>query len=388
MAEKVSHQALGSAEFNNPILASSSKVAAASMDDYDDYYEISKPRLQVVAGAVNDRPPDLDVELSNVEIAVSAAVAGALLIAAFFTSGFLQMLCVWVALSVTIGPLAPLSHVGGDCRVGVGEPVIERKPEVVEEEVPEEPLRGKAGLRKRLAASGAGARTETVVADVDGNGDAKKSTESKVSDEDSHRQSSRRPSKKGGPWTDEELEALRKGIAKFPRGTLKRWEVIAEAIGTGRSADEVVKKAKEMAERKPVDGQSFMSFVAQRKKTGLEITSEPSLRSMEDKDDSDRGGTQGEGDKEEGDEDGDGGGTRESDLWNDVQDVSLVRAMKEFPKDTAMRWERIASAVPGKTKTQCMKRFVELKKGFRGARGTGGAVGEQSKTLDLQNALI
>eukprot|EP00244_Chara_vulgaris_P013195 TRINITY_DN736_c0_g1_i2.p1 TRINITY_DN736_c0_g1~~TRINITY_DN736_c0_g1_i2.p1 ORF type:complete len:356 (+),score=68.71 TRINITY_DN736_c0_g1_i2:272-1339(+) len=355
------------------------------MDDYDDYYEISKPRLQVVAGAANEGPPDLDVELSNVEIAVSAVVAGALLIAAFFTSGVLQILCVWVAVSVTIGPLAPLSHVGGDCRVGVGEPVIERKLEVVAEDVLEEPVRGKAGLRKRPAASVASARTETVVTDVHGNGDAKKPMDSKASGDDSSSQSSRRPSKKGGPWSDEELEALRKGIAKFPRGTLKRWEVIAEAIGTGRSADEVVKKAKEMAEKKPVDRQSFMSFVAQRKKTGLEMTSEPSLRSMEDKDDSDRGGTQGEDDKE-GDEDG--GGTRESDLWNDIQDVSLVRAMKEFPKDTPMRWERIASAVPGKTKAQCMKRFVELKKGFRGAKGTGGAMGEQSKTLDLQTAFL
>ncbi|KAJ0594119.1 putative transcription factor MYB-HB-like family [Helianthus annuus] len=39
--------------------------------------------------------------------------------------------------------------------------------------------------------------------------------------------------KKEKPWGKEEIELLRKGIAKYPKGTSRRWEVISEYIGTG-----------------------------------------------------------------------------------------------------------------------------------------------------------
>lgn len=38
--------------------------------------------------------------------------------------------------------------------------------------------------------------------------------------------------KKEKPWSKEEIEMLRKGITKFPKGTFQRWEVISEYIGT------------------------------------------------------------------------------------------------------------------------------------------------------------
>ncbi|RVX00236.1 hypothetical protein CK203_026721 [Vitis vinifera] len=44
--------------------------------------------------------------------------------------------------------------------------------------------------------------------------------------------------------------------------------------------------------------------------------------------------------------------------------LPLLNALKAFPKDVPMRWEKIAAAVPGRSKAACMKRFSELKKGF------------------------
>ena len=42
---------------------------------------------------------------------------------------------------------------------------------------------------------------------------------------------------KEGSWTDEELFLLTKATVKFPGGTPKRWEKIAELVG--RPVDEV-----------------------------------------------------------------------------------------------------------------------------------------------------
>lgn len=35
-----------------------------------------------------------------------------------------------------------------------------------------------------------------------------------------------------GDWSEAELESFRKAVARFPTGTINRWRVIAEYIGT------------------------------------------------------------------------------------------------------------------------------------------------------------
>lgn len=54
--------------------------------------------------------------------------------------------------------------------------------------------------------------------------------------------------------------------------------------------------------------------------------------------------------------------------WSSGEDIALLNALKAFPKDVSMRWEKVAAAVPGKSKAACMKRVTELKKGFRSAK--------------------
>lgn len=52
-----------------------------------------------------------------------------------------------------------------------------------------------------------------------------------------------------GDWTKEEVSLLTKGIVKFPPGTVNRWKMIAEFVGT-KTQKEAIKKAQELVERR------------------------------------------------------------------------------------------------------------------------------------------
>ncbi|KAM0030182.1 putative transcription factor MYB-HB-like family [Helianthus debilis subsp. tardiflorus] len=67
------------------------------------------------------------------------------------------------------------------------------------------------------------------------------------------------------PWGKEEIELLRKGIAKYPKGTSRRWEVISEYIGTGRSVEEILEATKTVLLLKPDSTKAFDSFLEKRK---------------------------------------------------------------------------------------------------------------------------
>ncbi|XP_037497561.1 uncharacterized mitochondrial protein AtMg00820-like [Jatropha curcas] len=50
--------------------------------------------------------------------------------------------------------------------------------------------------------------------------------------------------------------------------------------------------------------------------------------------------------------------------WSAGDDIALLNALKAFPKDVAMRWEKIAAEVPGKSMAACRKRVAKLKRDF------------------------
>ncbi|EFJ31935.1 hypothetical protein SELMODRAFT_87098 [Selaginella moellendorffii] len=181
------------------------------------------------------------------------------------------------------------------------------------------------------------------------------------------------------PWTREEVDLLRKAMAKYPKGTSQRWEVVSNYIGTGRSVEEILKAIKTVLLQKPDSSKAFDTFL-QKRKAPSSIASPLSTRAEEGTElpGQENGASaarvpesgEKEKDKEPSLANGktsvpeDGGGG-EQDAWSETQELALVKALKTFPKETAQRWERIAAAVPGKSKAQCFKKFAALRENFR-----------------------
>jgi len=201
--------------------------------------------------------------------------------------------------------------------------------------------------------------------------------------------------KKEKHWSREEIDLLRKGVQKYPKGTSQRWEVIANYIGTGRTVEEILKAIKTVLLQKPDTANSFDSFL-ERRKNANPITSP--LTTRDEVGDSLTNGCVADtivGEKAKGvteqqasggsnrsaDGKGPSGGSIQSvangsvagndqDAWSAVQERALIQALKTFPKETPQRWERVATAVPGKSKVQCMRKFTEMKENFRNKKSS------------------
>ncbi|KAK3026090.1 hypothetical protein RJ639_040762 [Escallonia herrerae] len=182
--------------------------------------------------------------------------------------------------------------------------------------------------------------------------------------------------KREKPWAKEEIELLRKGMNKYPKGTSRRWEVISEYIGTGRSVEEILKATKTVLLQKPDTAKAFDSFLEKRKPAKT-IESPLTTREEVEGVSTSNGPARIESLKEFPSQsanqqisddvaaaNGDSS-TSDQDVWSAVQERALVQALKTFPKETTQRWERVATAVPGKTVNQCKKKFASLKESFR-----------------------
>ncbi|XP_050366491.1 uncharacterized protein LOC126784969 [Argentina anserina] len=191
--------------------------------------------------------------------------------------------------------------------------------------------------------------------------------------------------KKEKPWNKEEIELLRKAMVKFPKGTSRRWEVVSDFIGTGRSVEEILKATKTVLLQKPDSSKAFDSFLEKRKPAptiasplttrveveGVSSTPRETENSAGKSDKAeDKSGESPSGsakDQSPNDPNAANGlpSSSEQDVWSAVQERALVQALKTFPKEASQRWERVAAAVPGKSVNQCKKKFSLLKESFR-----------------------
>lgn len=172
------------------------------------------------------------------------------------------------------------------------------------------------------------------------------------------------------PWSKEEIEMLRKGMNKYLKGTSRRWEVISEYIGTGRTIEEILKATKTVLLKKPDSSKAFDSFLEKRK-PGPSISS-PLTSRLESEGVSIDGGSaaasssSSENSSERNPAQNEGPTTNaDPDAWSLMEERALVQALKTFPKETNQRWERVAASVPNKTMNQCKKKFTLMKESFR-----------------------
>ncbi|CAL4141614.1 unnamed protein product, partial [Meganyctiphanes norvegica] len=133
----------------------------------------------------------------------------------------------------------------------------------------------------------------------------------------------------GGPWTEEDFTELARLMAKHPGGTPKRWHVIAEYMN--RTVYEVTKMSSKVMER--------LAIRRSEQEENLVPEVKEKVKTKAEKLDMSAGSDE---------------------AWTTVQQKALEKALKQNPKGTDQRWEKIARLVPDKAKEDCMLRFKFL----------------------------
>jgi DnaJ family protein C protein 1 len=131
------------------------------------------------------------------------------------------------------------------------------------------------------------------------------------------------------PWSDEEKQLLCKTIVRFPPGTNRRWEKIADVIG--RHVSQVTDMAKQIQNTVGSTSGAFQNSQSSfSSTTAIDqniITEREQLETMSD--------------------------------WSQADQHLLECALKTISKDTpgVDRWEQIARCIPGKTREECLARY-------------------------------
>ncbi|XP_064512830.1 dnaJ homolog subfamily C member 2 isoform X2 [Pseudopipra pipra] len=126
---------------------------------------------------------------------------------------------------------------------------------------------------------------------------------------------------------------------------LARWEVIANYMnlhsttGIKRTAKDVINKAKSLQKLDPhqkddINKKAFDKFKKEHGVVPQMGSAAPSERFE--------------------------GSPLDSSPWTTEEQKLLEQALKTYPVNTPERWEKIAAAVPGRSKKDCMKRYKEL----------------------------
>ncbi|KAL6524706.1 hypothetical protein OROHE_015988 [Orobanche hederae] len=153
-------------------------------------------------------------------------------------------------------------------------------------------------------------------------------------------------------WSEIDEELLRKLMGKHPVGMPGRWDAIAEGFKGKHKVETVITNAKQVGVRKAGDQDSYEKFLRSRKPVEKRVVL-------------DEGGNEMNGEI--------GILNQNESQWSSAEDLALLNALKAFTNDVGMRWEKIAASVPGKTKSACMKRVTELKKGFWSSKALSGS---------------
>ncbi|EDV29708.1 uncharacterized protein TRIADDRAFT_12520, partial [Trichoplax adhaerens] len=146
-------------------------------------------------------------------------------------------------------------------------------------------------------------------------------------------------------WNDEEEQLLVKAVKVFPPGTVDRWDCIASFLKVhgsdhiNRTSKEVIAKVKAMQNE---------GFETRKQKANEDAFSSFSKSQFKDVDaNSDSSSVSHEKNNVE-------------EPWTANEQKLLEKALKTYPSSVPERWDRIAAAIPGRTKKECLKRYKEL----------------------------
>ncbi|CAJ1937881.1 unnamed protein product [Sphenostylis stenocarpa] len=304
-------------------------IVRARMEFLD---EDARPRFVFQSGAVaSTEPPEPNHKPTKPVLFVTVSLSSLFLALSLFflESEPFKSLLFWLALSLLLGPFAPPSITGGDVRVGLGEVVNFPDPESEADDDIRKPPQRRSRQRRPEEDPAVGPVVSVSAAEKRGGGGGVEKVSTVMEEKD---------------WSEEDVEVLKKQMVKNPVGKPGRWEAISAAFGGRHGVESVIMKSKELGEKKVDDSESYALFLKNRKALDKRVVEET--------------GDENSVTVEKAVENG----------WRSGEDIALLNALKVFPKDVSMRWEKVAAAVPGRSKAACMRRFAELKKGFRSAK--------------------
>ncbi|XP_073336920.1 dnaJ homolog subfamily C member 2 [Pagrus major] len=171
----------------------------------------------------------------------------------------------------------------------------------------------------------------------------------------------------GKGWNEEDLQLLIKAVNLFPAGTNARWEVIANYMnihstsGMKRTAKDVINKAKNLQRLDPVQKDEINRKAFEKfKKEHSQVP--PTIDNAVPSERFDASGTD-----------------ANAAAWTTEEQKLLEQALKTYPVSTPERWEKIAAAVPGRSKKDCMKRYKELVEMVKAKKAAQEQVAAKSK---------
>ncbi|KAL8271355.1 hypothetical protein Esti_004689 [Eimeria stiedai] len=180
--------------------------------------------------------------------------------------------------------------------------------------------------------------------------------------EERRKQELERKKAQDAAWKVNELSLLAKGLQRFPPGTSRRWQQVADFIGTKTQEQAgglmnitlyVVAKAKEMAQ-----GSSLKSM---GQKISLEVLEQSKAQNQ-----ASASSTGGDSKIE------DASSSQPSSAWTKEQQNALENALAKYPPSIppSERWTAIANEVPGKTRKECVERFKVVRAAILGSKSS------------------
>nr|CAD2150694.1 unnamed protein product [Meloidogyne enterolobii] len=160
-------------------------------------------------------------------------------------------------------------------------------------------------------------------------------------------------------WTHTELQLLVKAVNLFPPGTQERWKQVSGYInehsgeGNKRSEKDVIKQVKQLksGQLPPSNNSSTVpvnkNIQQQQTTTDIPINNTNNSQNNEQQNNINK---------------------NTEDEWNAEQQRQFEKALKEIPSSDAERWDKIAAAVDGKTKKQCVRRYKKLAEMVKNAK--------------------
>ncbi|XP_040028745.2 dnaJ homolog subfamily C member 2 [Gasterosteus aculeatus] len=167
----------------------------------------------------------------------------------------------------------------------------------------------------------------------------------------------------GKNWGEEDLQLLIKAVNLFPAGTNARWEVIANYMnlhstsGMKRTAKDVINKAKNLQRLDPVQKDDINRKAFEKFKKEHACVA-PTIDNAVPSERFDDGNTA---------------------SWTTEEQKLLEQSLKTYPVSTPERWEKIAAAVPGRSKKDCMKRYKELVEMVKAKKAAQEVAGKSKK---------